>query len=70
MIGFLSKVDETSKKKVKHDEIYFIHFPDGASADTVKMLASSKAKLFADKFNVNKVFLYIGKEKYAFNYGN
>ena len=61
MLGFLSK-EKDSLSKVKKDEIYFIHCSDELSKDEIKISFTKLAYDFANKLNLNKVYLHFGKE--------
>lgn len=63
MLGFLS-LSKDSEKVVKKAEIFFVHVPDFVSDDEIKVSLSKTAKIFADRFNTNKVYLNFGKDKF------
>lgn len=67
MLGFFSK-ENADNVKVKAKEILFVSCSDKLSVDEIRILFSQKAKLFAEKFNLNKVFLHFGKEKIIYDF--
>ena len=61
MIGFLSTTNDP-KRKVKAKDIFFVHIPDGSNLEAIKRLIAPTAKSYAEKVNLDKVFLHFGKE--------
>jgi len=67
MLGFFSKKKD-SFEKVKKDELFFVSCPDNTNNEQIKVLFSKQAILFAEKFNVNEVFLHFGKEIITYDF--
>ncbi len=63
MIGFFSLFKD-NQNFVKKEEILFVHIPDDATEEGIKIFCSQKALDFARKLNVDKVYLNYGKENY------
>lgn len=67
MIGFLSAYDENEKHADK-EKITFVHFLSDNSED-IKIEMSEFACRFANKFDLEKVYLFYGKdEKIVYDY--
>lgn len=68
MIGFLTK-EQDVEKIIKNDEFLFVHVPDNLSIEEVKICLTKQAFCYAEKLNLNEVFLYFGKDiiKYEFS---
>ena len=67
MIGFLSKNNDCLSRVTK-DEIHFVHIDDNLSRDDIKISNTKTAFMFANKFNINKVFLHFGKESIEYDF--
>ena len=67
MLGFLSK-EKDNHLKVKKNEIYFVHCPSNVSKDDFKISLTKTAFNFADKLNVNKVYLHFGKDTIEYDF--
>ena len=67
MLGFFASTD-SDKDVVTKDKISFVSCDDKLSVDDIKMFFAPKAQAFAEKFNLNKVFLHFGKEKIIYEY--
>lgn len=67
MIGILTAYDENEKQAQK-EKISFVHI-NSENSDDVRIEMSEPAVRFANKFNLEKVYLYFGKdEKIVYDY--
>lgn len=67
MIGFLSAFDENEKSAEK-EKISFLHLIAN-DEENIRLEASAVALAFARKFNLEKVYLFYGKdEKIVYDY--
>lgn len=62
MLGFLSP-KEKNDEKVTKEQIYFVSCSDSLTDEQIKVNFSKIALSFAQKLNLNKVFLHFGKER-------
>lgn len=62
MLGFFCPFKDI-KGKVTKDKVYFVSVPDNSKEDEIRMLTSKKARSFAEKLDLNEVYLHFGKEK-------
>lgn len=60
MIGFLSAYDE-NEKQVNKEKISFVHI-NSSDEEDIKTEMSEYACRFANKFNLEKVYLFYGKD--------
>ena len=69
MIGFLSAYDE-NEKSVSKEKITFVHICSDSDED-VRQELSSTALQFARYYNLEKVYLFYGKDKkIEYDYSN
>ena len=66
MLGFLSAYDENEKQAEK-EKISFIHIK-AESEEDIKTEVSPFALALARKFDLEKVYLFYGKEKIIYDY--
>lgn len=67
MLGFLSKEND-SLSHVNKEEIRFVHVDDNLSRDDIKISNTKLAFMFANKLNINKVFLHFGKDTIEYDF--
>lgn len=67
MLGFLSEKKDPGAKITK-DRIYFVSCSNKLNQDQIKMQFASIAKQFAEKLDLNNVYLHIGKETIVYDY--
>ena len=63
MLGFLSKT-KSNKTLVNKESIYFISIPEGLSQEDIKDRFAQLAQTFANKMDVNTVYLIYGKDEF------
>lgn len=66
MLGFLSAYDENEKQAQK-EKIFFVSIK-ALDKEDIKIEMSPLALQMARKLNLNKVYLFYGKEKIEYDY--
>lgn len=63
MIGFFSLYHD-DKVVVMKDKLHFVHIPDELSKDEIEIQFAKMAKLMAEKFDANLIYLNFGKDDF------